>query len=254
MFLCLQLLNEVILVSCSISVNTDPFSNIVFQSALDQRSISLYFSISRFPRLPWSTVPVICSSSLFAICESRKFPHVTVTFPKQVTRSALSQPSKILVLLSSSGTCCGQGKAKGNATRLLLPCQSGKSIKENQFMAPILKHPNQLKKPNVIEVLVVCITQGQDSVYLNTFAKDFLFASVLRSHGGNPLIPAQTGAKCHWIMRGMSLPHFVLGWMTATGLERGRKSLLRFCTAPAAVSALCQRSKTLDYAHVYKVK
>lgn len=30
MFLCLLLLNEVILVFCSMSVNTDPFSNTVF--------------------------------------------------------------------------------------------------------------------------------------------------------------------------------------------------------------------------------
>lgn len=29
MFLCFQLLNGVILVSCSMSINTDPFSNIV---------------------------------------------------------------------------------------------------------------------------------------------------------------------------------------------------------------------------------
>lgn len=58
-------------------------------------------------------------------------------------------------------------------------------------------------------------------------------------HGGNPLIPAQTGVKCHWVMGGMSLPHFVLGWMTATGVGRGGKGPLRFCTAPAVVSALC---------------
>lgn len=111
MFLWLQLLNEVILVFCIMTINTDPFSNNVFSICSELEIHIPYFSISGFPRLPWSTIPVICSSSV-SVIESRKSSHVTVTFPKQVTCSAPSQPGKILVLLSSSGTCCGQEKQR----------------------------------------------------------------------------------------------------------------------------------------------
>lgn len=111
-----------------------------------------------------------------------------------------------------------------------------------------------MKKPNVIEISVACISQGQDSVYLNTFAKGFLFASVLRSPWRHSIHPST-----HWCY--MSLYHgenvstlYCPGVDDCHRLERGRKSSLSVCTAPAAVSALCQSNKTLGYAHIYKVK
>lgn len=134
------------------------------------------------------------------------------------------------------------------------PCHSGDGTKENKCMAPIWEIPKLNEKAQMSRKSCSCVHFRARTMSMWTPLRCVCCRPLSSGPQGVwPLIPAQAGVKCHWIMGETFLPSFVLGWTTATGSGRWGKDPLGFRTAPAVHSALRQRNKTRGCPRVYKV-
>ena len=139
--------SDMILVLWGMSINTDPFSSTVF---LICSELEIHTPLFLQLQIPQVVMEHRTRDLLFLLSDllwKQKVP-ARDRDVSQAVDSLSPKPTsrRTLVLLSSSGTCCEQAAAKGNAIGLLLPCHSGEGIKENKFIAPILQIPKLNEK------------------------------------------------------------------------------------------------------------